>query len=95
MSRRTLAALALVATGLAGCGKLGALERPGPLFGGPGSNTASGSEDANRPVQTIDPRDTNVSPVPPRVQPIPGQGSDPNALPLPGALPNPYGAPTR
>ena len=68
MTRRPLglarASLLLVALaiGLAGCGKVGQLERPGPLFG---AKTAAGAEaaprqDPNRPVETVDPRDRST-----------------------------------
>ena len=72
MSRRTstlvtaLAAVALAA-GLAGCGKLGSLERPGPMFGRTANGAATPSEqhqDPNRPVQTVDPRDPDPQPSP-------------------------------
>lgn len=99
MSAKTLiiAALALGAgAGLAGCGKLGALERPGPMFGGPAAaNQPRQQQDPNRPVQTIDPRDENATPAPPRTLPIPGSGSNPTAVAPPGALPDPYANPPR
>lgn len=62
MSRRrltTLAAAALLATGLAGCGKVGALERPGPLLGArpAGQADAVAKPDPTRAMQTVDPRD--------------------------------------
>jgi hypothetical protein len=91
---------ALALTGaLAGCGKLGSLERPGPMFGavGVGAQPRVG-EDPNRPVQTIDPRNefnnTFASPAPPRVYPIPGQAPDPFAVAEPsGSLPDPFADP--
>ena len=91
-----LTALAL-AGGLAGCGKLGSLERPGPMFGhGQGAaNQPRQQQDPNRPVQTIDPRDTSGTPAPPRTQPIQGQAPDPFGVPPQGALPDPYANPPR
>jgi hypothetical protein len=62
MSRRVLAvsgALVLAAA-LGGCGKVGQLERPGPLFGhapNPVDAEAPAPRDPNRPVETVDPRD--------------------------------------
>jgi predicted small lipoprotein YifL len=84
---------------LAGCGKLGSLERPGPMFGAARAGAQPRQmQDPNRPVQTIDPRNqfTNefTSPVPPRVDPIPGQAPDPFAVAEPqGALPDPFADP--
>jgi hypothetical protein len=62
MSRRLLTvagALALSAA-LAGCGKVGQLDRPGPMFGHGGTaaaTTAKPGADPNRPIETVDPRD--------------------------------------
>jgi hypothetical protein len=95
------------ALGLSGCGRLGGLEQPGPIFGhGKPTAAASGAPgatvqkrasqpDPNRPVRTVDPRDESVSPVPPRTAPIPGQGPLPNAPAPQGALPDPYANPPR
>jgi len=70
MSRREIAVRALGAAALvcalAGCGKLGGLDRPGPLFGPQAGQPASQVPDAAGPV-TVDPRDRNVDPVPPSV----------------------------
>ena len=102
MSRRkaaqisALAALAVLGGGLAGCGKLGSLERPGPMFGrATPVNQTRQQQDPNRPVQTIDPRDQSATPAPPRTLPIPGQSPDPFAVAPPGALPDPYANPPR
>lgn len=68
MSRRNalpaLFAIAAAAAALAGCGKLGDLERPGPMFGPgrPVTNSTLPHQDPTRPVQTIDPRDENAVP---------------------------------
>ena len=77
-------ALCVIAAGLAGCGKLGSLERPGPMFGSASSapQRAPG-QDPNRPVSTIDARDQNA--IPGRDQPggpdpvAPAPPRDPNA----------------
>jgi hypothetical protein len=102
MSRKfpQIAALAgaLAASGvLAGCGKQGNLERPGPMFGRPSAANAPRrqQQDPNRPVQTIDPRDESATPAPPRTLPIPGSGQDPTASGPQGALPDPYANPPR
>lgn len=58
-----LAAICALCAGLAGCGKLGSLERPGPMFGQASNTVPPGPrQDPNRPVQTVDPRDPNSTP---------------------------------
>ena len=101
------AATAIQTLALAGCGRLGSLERPGPIFGhgnaaapattAPGATTQRRAQqpDPNRPVRTVDPRDESVTPVPPRTAPIPGQGPMPYAPAPQGALPDPYANPPR
>ncbi len=93
-----LAAIALTAGALSACGKMGELERPGPLFGGAapqhGPMQRNQTQDPNRPVQTVDPRDENATPAPPRTVPLPSQNA-PNGLGPPGALPDPYANPPR
>ncbi|HEX3699204.1 MAG TPA: hypothetical protein VHV27_00880 [Phenylobacterium sp.] len=93
----TLAAVLALSGGLAACGKMGSLERPGPLFGhGRGvADQPRQQQDPNRPVQTVDPRDESATPAPPRTLPIPGQGPNPLSEPPPGALPDPYANPPR
>src|ERR1700712_4219177 len=98
MSLRTLirltAALAVVAAPLAACGKLGELEKPGPLNGAGRATDRQAEEqrrqaqDPQRPVDTIDPRDRSTDPAPSRAIPIDGSGQ--SRPPPPGALPNPY-----
>jgi hypothetical protein len=85
------AALAIAAP-LAGCGKLGELQRPGPLNGAGGS-AAKPVREAPRPIQTVDPRDPDSDPAPPRTNPIQGQGQNPFGQAPQGALPNPYANP--
>ena len=96
---RACAVALAIAAPLAGCGKMGALERPGPL-NGVATATTKGSDEAvrqatdpNRPVDTIDPRDRSIDPRPPRTLPIEGTSHDPNRVALPGALPDPYANP--
>ena len=90
-----------IAAPLAGCGKLGELERPGPLTGAGRASTRAADEqnrqtsDPSRPVDTVDPRDRATDPAPPRTIPIEGgSGSSGAAAPAPGgALPDPYANP--
>ncbi|MFC3068831.1 hypothetical protein [Phenylobacterium soli] len=65
---KALLVLGLAAFALGGCGKLGDLERPGPMFGHAPAGAAerNQNQDPNRPVQTVDPRDPNTSPATPR-----------------------------
>jgi hypothetical protein len=98
-----LALVALVAAlPLAGCGKMGGLERPGPMFGhaDPAVDAAAASgQDPNRPLTTVDRRDrgldpdgtTDLSPI--RSRPIQGSGQDPLGARPPGVLPDPYANP--
>ena len=89
MTLRPLALAGLIAAlGLAGCGKLGALERPGPMFG-----HASGADAGSEPTQTvrtIDPRNRDSDPAPLRSTPL-----DPNPTEMApqGVLPDPYANP--
>jgi hypothetical protein len=100
MSLRTFiragAALLILAAPLGACGKLGQLEKPGPLNGAGRATERQADEaqrqaqDPSRPVDTIDPRDRSTDPAPPRTLPIPGSGQDPFSPGPPGALPDPY-----
>jgi hypothetical protein len=95
----TLASLAVAAVALAGCGKTGELQRPGPLFGQGRSTTKEADEqnrqaqDPSRPVNTIDPRDEAIDPAPPRTIPLQGTSPNPTASGPPTAFPNPYANP--
>lgn len=63
-----LAGAVALSCALAGCGKMGDLERPGPMFGqpSPARERNPQQQDPNRPVQTIDQRDPNApTPAPP------------------------------
>ena len=96
---RAGAALLILAAPLSACGKLGQLEKPGPLNGAGRATERQADEaqrqaqDPARPVDTIDPRDRSTDPAPPRTLPIPGSGQDPFANGPPGALPDPYANP--
>ncbi|MFN3513121.1 MAG: hypothetical protein ACK41C_08760 [Phenylobacterium sp.] len=91
MTLRPTTVLALVAAlAAAGCGKLGELERPGPLLGG-ATGADAGPEPA-RTVRTVDPRSHDDRPLPPRTLPIDSQPSATSSTPQ-GALPDPYNNP--
>jgi predicted small lipoprotein YifL len=96
---RTGAALLILTAPLAACGKQGQLQRPGPLNGAGRATERQAEEqrrqaqDAQRPVDTIDPRDRSTDPAPPRTLPIPGSGDDVTRSGPPGALPDPYANP--
>jgi hypothetical protein len=92
------ALILILAAGLSACGKVGALERPGPLYGQGRSTTqdadkAQRAQDPSRPVDTVDPRDRTTDPAPPRTLPIEGSGNNPTQVAPQGALPNPYARP--
>jgi hypothetical protein len=103
MSLRTFigtgAVLLALGAPLAACGKLGELEKPGPLNGAGRSTDRQSEEqrrqaqDPQRPVDTIDQRDRSIDPAPPRTLPIQGSGQDPTRSGPPGALPDPYANP--
>jgi hypothetical protein len=92
-----LAGAAALAGALAGCGKVGELQRPAPLFGrapaGAAQAQAQPAQDASSPVRTIDPRSEFLNPAPSRSVEIPGQSPDPIAPGPQGALPDPYANP--
>ncbi len=90
----------ILAAGLSGCGKVGRLERPGPLFGAERNTTkdaddAQRKQDPSRPVDTVDPRDRSTDPAPPRTLPIPGTNPSASDPPPPSAFPDPYNNPRR
>jgi hypothetical protein len=93
------AALLLTAADLAACGKVGRLERPGPLFGAGRNTTHAGDkaqrnvQDPDHPVDTVDPRDRTTEPAPPRTLPIQGASQGPSQTRPPGAIPDPYANP--
>lgn len=103
MNRRTLAlgCALILAAGLAGCGKVGQLERPGPLFGQERNTTKKSdqaqrnAQDPSRPVDTVDPRDRSTDPAPPRTLPIGGTNPGATQVAPPSALPDPYANPRR
>jgi hypothetical protein len=93
------AVLLILGVPLTACGRLGALEKPGPLNGAGRATDRQAEEqrrqaqDPQRPVDTVDPRDQAIDPAPPRTLPIPGSGQDPFKSGPPGALPDPYANP--
>jgi hypothetical protein len=93
MTLRSLAligAITLAAAGLSGCGKLGALERPGPIFGKGGG--ADAGAQPTRSIRTVDPRDRNSDPAPSRSEPIEST-NNPTASGPQTAMPDPYNNP--
>jgi len=99
MTLRTLVLLGAATVALAACGKLGDLEKPGPLNGAGRATVRQADEqnrqaqDPQRPVDTVDPRDVVTDPAPPRAAPIRGTNPDPFGQRPPGALPEPYSNP--
>ena len=81
--------LALATVTLSACGKLGDLERPGPVFG---NSQADAGPEPRRTVRTVDPRDRNSDPSPSRSVPIEST-NNPTARGPPGALEDPYARP--
>ncbi len=103
--------LGLFCLGLAACGKQGALDRPGPLFGQPRSEHRAMRDAANRANGEQDQSDTSATSatngdyargakdpalIPPRTAPPPGAIN--NGLSgggVGGVLPDPYADPNR
>ncbi|WP_310538593.1 hypothetical protein [Phenylobacterium sp.] len=85
-----IGALALSATALSGCGKMGELERPGPI--GQARSGADAGSAPMRSIRTVDPRDRNSDPAPQRTEPIEST-NDPMASGPQGAIPDPYARP--
>ena len=88
----------LLAASLSSCGKVGQLERPGPMFGrsSPADETSPGrAQDPGRPLETVDPRDRSTEPSPARTVPIPGTSPGATGLAPQGTLPDPYANPRR
>jgi predicted small lipoprotein YifL len=75
-----LTSLALTAVALAGCGKLGQLEKPSALNGS-GHATTRQTQDPPR-MQTIDPRDRSGDPTA-TTPPPPAEDSTPPTTPSP------------
>ena len=89
----------LLATSIAGCGKVGQLERPGPMFGRTSPTDADPTpgkpQGASRPMETVDPRDRSTEPSPARTVPIPGTSPGATGVAPQSALPDPYANPRR
>ena len=67
-------AVLLLAAPLAGCGKMGPLEAPGQLHVERSTDRTTTEQqrqatDPQRPVDTVDPRDRDTEPAPPRTLP--------------------------
>ena len=86
------AAAGALAAGLTACGKLGDLERPGPIFGKAPRSNADAGPNPSRQVRTIDPRDPNSDPAPSRSVPIEGTVNPSGTAPA-GVLEDPYARP--
>ena len=73
--------IAACAALLAGCGKTGELERPGPLFGkAPAGAAAAPQRDPDRALSTIDPRDNARTPAPANGAPLPAAAANPDTV---------------
>lgn len=92
MKLHPLAAIVVIGAALAGCGKMGDLERPGPMIGKGSGADAGANADSARTVRTIDPRTRDDRPAPPRTLPI-DSAQNPTASAPQGALPDPYANP--
>jgi hypothetical protein len=81
MTPRLLPLAALAALALAGCGKMGDLERPGPLFGGPKAEAGKAAPTPPAPVSTVDrrDRDTSTDLAPIRDAQVPGSAQNPQS----------------
>lgn len=91
MSRTGTVLVLIGAVTLAGCGKMGPLERPGPMFGS-GAGADAGA-DPSRAVRTVDPRQRQQdAPAPPRTMPVDSNPSPTSVAPQ-GAIPDPYANP--
>jgi hypothetical protein len=106
--RRSLIAIGVIfisggAFALAGCGKVGTLDQPAPLYGEKAkaqyqakkeaeAAAKAKAKDDNGPDSVTPDRvyDPNADPGPQRAMPTPGAPTLPNAPPPPGVLPDPY-----
>jgi hypothetical protein len=96
--------LAAGAAGLCGCGKVGTLDQPAPLYGEKAKADYQARKEAAaaakaKPTAQPDvihpdrPYDPEADPSPTRSLPVPGQPTLPNAPPPPGVLPDPLASP--
>jgi len=105
MTKALALSLLLTSTALAGCGRLGDLERPlpaGTAMNAGSNTTATGQQrDDNGDARTgsegavnrQSPYNRDVDPAPPRTLPIEGLPSNPGEVAPQGALPDPYANP--
>ena len=75
MSPRLFAALA-ASLALAGCGKMGPLERPAPLFGSPKADASATAPAPPKPVSTVDRRDRDTGADLPPIEAAPPTDKD-------------------
>ena len=106
MNRVATAGIVLLAAmALAGCGKIGTLDQPAPLYGAKAkaeyqarkaaeAAAQARKQDQGEPEVLPDVKyDPNADPGPQRYQTIPGTNPAPNAPGPPGALPDPFNHP--
>ncbi|MDR3506836.1 MAG: hypothetical protein P4L64_02955 [Caulobacteraceae bacterium] len=98
--RLLLATLFLTSAALGGCGKIGSLEQPAPLYGAKAKadwdakQRAAAEEKAKKKADNAEP-DHPADPLPPPLAqapystPMPGAGSNPFGRVPQGSLPNP------
>jgi hypothetical protein len=103
MTRLIVVSLFLASAALAGCGKIGTLEQPGPMFGAQAKadydakQRAAADAKAKGKVKADDEPDTptldpNAEPPmarAPYAEPIPGGASSPSGTPPADAMPSP------
>jgi len=91
---------------LGGCGKVGPLDQPAPLYGekakaqyearkeaAAAAKAKAKQEDQPDSITPDRPYDPNADPGPQRSMPVPGQPALPNAPSTPGVLPDPFNNP--
>ena len=103
--RFALVMIVLGAIALSGCGKVGTLDQPAPLYGAKAKADSQASKaaeaaakaqkkDDGEPEVLPDVKyDPNADPSSQRYLPIPGTNPAPNAPGPPGALPDPFNHP--
>lgn len=105
MTRAVFILAAVAAVALTGCGKVGSLEQPAPLYGEKAkadyqarkAAAAAARDSADKgeiePLPTDKRDDPNADPGPARFLPVPGESPPPNAPGPPGVLPDPFNRP--
>jgi len=108
MTRVLLIVAGVAALGLVGCGKVGTLDQPAPLYGDKAkadyqarrsaADQAAQDKKDQAEIETLPPDtdrkyDPNLDPGPARALPVPGAPPSPNGPPPPGVLPDPFNHP--